>query len=100
MKTSFVVIMVLLTIIGCKMPSTVVRTTDIRPSIAIQGAPGNSKLYVDGLQIGDANIYDGQPKTLLVEPGIHQIIIKDTSGKIIYEQKIFVESELKTIQIQ
>ncbi len=38
---------------SCSMPSTSVKTTDTRPSLAIEGAPSGSLLLVDGLTMGD-----------------------------------------------
>lgn len=84
-------------IIASCMPATTVRTLDTRPSIAIQGAPEGSMLYIDGQKIGMANDYNGQPKTLIIEPGTHTISIKTENGKITHSQTIFVESEFKTI---
>jgi len=89
---------------GCAMPSTVVRTVDTRPSLAISGAPAGAMLVVDGQNAGRAEAYDGErtdgsPRVLLVEPGTHEIEILDRAGKVIFRQKIFVESETKTIQV-
>lgn len=90
----------LIVFVGCgSMPETIVKTTDSRPQIAIKGAPNNSILYVDGLHIGEADKYNGEPKTLIIEPGTHLITIKSSEGTLIHSQKIFVESELKTISI-
>jgi len=90
-----------LSIAACgAMPSTTVRTTDSRPSLAVEGAPRGSLLFVDGNRIGDAGVYDGQPAVLLVEPGTHVVDVRDTSGKVIFRQTIFVESETKTIQVR
>ncbi len=82
------------------MPSTTVRTTDSRPSLAVEGAPGGSQLFVDGNPVGDAGAYDGQPAVLLVEPGTHVVDVRDTSGKVLFRQTVFIESETKTIQVR
>jgi hypothetical protein len=84
---------------GCAMPETIVKTVDSRPQLAIKDAPKESILYVDGLKIGEATIYNGKPKTLIIEPGTHMISVKTPQGDFLYNQKIFVESELKTITI-
>jgi len=86
-------------IAACAMPSTTVRTTDTRPSLAVEGAPRGSRLFVDGNSVGDAGAYDGQPAVLLVEPGTHVVDVRDTSGKVLFRQTVFVESETKTIQV-
>jgi hypothetical protein len=81
------------------MPSTTVRSTDSRPSLAFEGAPRGSHLFVDGNRIGNAGEYDGQPAVLVVEPGTHVVDVRDTSGKVLFRQTVFVESETKTIQV-
>lgn len=84
---------------ACAMPSTTVRTVDDRPTLAIKGAPDGAVLFVDGLDMGFANKYNGDPTALTVESGTHsvRIVINNTS---IYEQKVFVEDSLKTITIR
>jgi hypothetical protein len=93
-------VLVLVFLGGCAMPATVVRTPETRPSLAVEGAPPKSVLFVDGLAVGDPNEYDGRPNVLRLEPGTHRIAVVDAAGKVVYEQKIFVESELKTIQVR
>ncbi|MGA7829134.1 MAG: hypothetical protein WCA04_15860 [Geobacteraceae bacterium] len=84
---------------GCSMPNTTVRTVDDRPTLAIKGAPAGSILYIDNISIGAAGQYDGDPTVLTVEPGTH--VVRVAVGKnTIYEQKVFVESSLKTITIR
>jgi hypothetical protein len=90
---------VTLALAACAMPSTIVRTPDTRPGIAIQGAPPGSIIFVDGMPAGEAASYDGQPHILLVEPGTHVIVIRDGSGSVIHRQTIFVESETRTIKV-
>lgn len=84
---------------ACVGPTTTVRTVDTRPALAISGAPAGTVLYVDGAAIGDPGQYDGRPNILRVEPGTHQIDIRDHSGKVIFSQRVFVESELKTVEV-
>jgi hypothetical protein len=81
------------------MPSTTVRTTDTRPSLAFEGAPEGAKVYLDGLLMGEAEKYDGQPGMLVVEPGTHNIVVKGHDGSILLEQRVYVESEIKTIKV-
>lgn len=96
-KCSF--FMVLIFIFGCSMPSTTVRSVDSRPSIAIKGASTTADLLIDGLNVGKAAVYDGDPKTITIEPGTHRVSIIE-NGTVVYEQNIFVESELKTITVR
>lgn len=84
---------------NCSLPLTKVETGDSRPVLAIKGAPGSSKLYIDGLMVGNANDYDGSPHVLIIEPGTHEVDIRSSSGNSIYNQMIYVESGLKTIKI-
>ena len=84
---------------NCSLPITIIETQDSRPVLSIQGAPQNSKLYIDGLMVGNADDYNGSPRVLLIEPGTHEVSIKTSGGNSIYNQKIFVESGLKTITI-
>ena len=81
------------------MPSTTVRTTDTRPSLAFEGAPEGAKVYLDGLLMGEAEKYDGQPGVLVVEPGTHNIVVKGRDGSVLLEQKVYMESEIKTIKV-
>lgn len=89
-----------LSIAACAMPSTTVRTPDSRPSLAVAGAPPGSQLFVDGNAVGEAAAYDGQPRVLLVEPGTHQVDVRDASGRVLFQQTVFVESETKTVQVR
>lgn len=81
------------------MPSTVVRSVDSRPSLAVKGSSSTAELIIDGLNMGKAANYNGDPQILSVEPGTHRVLIID-NGAILYEQNIFVESELKTISVR
>lgn len=85
--------------LGCSMPSTTVRSVDSRPSIAIKGASATAYLIIDGLNVGKAAEYNGNPKTMTIESGTHRVSITE-NGKVVYEQNIFVESELKTITVR
>ncbi len=84
---------------ACPMPQTVVRTADTRPSIAVVGAPPGSVLFVDGQRVGEAAAYAGQPNVLIVEPGSHEVDVRDAAGTVLFRQRVFVESELKTIRV-
>ena len=84
---------------ACAMPSTVVRTPDTRPSLAVEGAPAGAILFVDGVRVGEAILYDGEPNVLLVEPGTHTVTVRAADGTELLEQKVFVESERKTLKV-
>jgi hypothetical protein len=84
---------------ACAAPTTVVRTVDTRPALAFSGAPSGTVLYVDGAAVGDPSDYDGRPNILRVEPGTHQVEIRNRGGAVLFSQRVFVESELKTVQV-
>ncbi len=88
-----------LALAACAGPTTTVRTVDTRPAIAVVGAPSGGVLYVDGAAMGDARSWDGQPNILRLEPGTHLVEIREPGGKLLFSQRVFVESELKTIQV-
>ncbi len=96
---AFLLITLALFLSACAMPATTVRTSDTRPSLAFDGAPKGTMVYIDGLPMGDAEKYDGQPEVLVVEPGTHLVTIKDGNGSIILERKVYVESEIKTLKV-
>jgi hypothetical protein len=85
-------------IAACAGPTTVVRTVDTRPALALSGAPGGTVLYVDGIAIGDPADYDGRPNILRVEPGTHDVELRD-GARVVFSQRVFVESELKTVEV-
>jgi hypothetical protein len=91
--------LILALICGCVMPVTTVKTIDDRPALAFKGAPEGALLFVDGLNMGPANDYNGNPKILIVQPGTHMLRIF-ANGSVIYEQRVFVESSLKTITVR
>jgi hypothetical protein len=86
-------------IFGCSMPYTSVRTVDERPTLAFKNAPNGAILFIDGVNMGDPVQFNGDPNVLAVEPGSHSIRIT-SSDTVVYEQKIFVESALKTITVR
>jgi hypothetical protein len=86
-------------VVGCTMPATIVKTSDIRPGISISGAPANSLLYVDGINMGDASQYNGHPNILTVESGTHKVVIIN-DNKVVFEKTVFVESELRNIIVR
>ena len=88
-----------LALAACAGPTTTVRTVDTRPAIAVAGAPAGTLLLVDGVAAGEAAAYDGNPNVLRLEPGTHLVEIRDREGRVLYSQRVFLESELKTIQV-
>ena len=94
-----VILILLLSLAGCAYPKTSVSTIDTRPKLAFKNVPINSTLYIDGLVMGNPAKFDGKINVLIIEPGTHEISIMSENGSEIYRQTIFVESELKTINV-
>lgn len=84
---------------ACAMPATSVRTTDTRPGLAFEGAPEGATVHVDGLAMGEAAKYDGNPGFLLVEPGTHRVSVTARDGAVLLDRSVYVESEIKTLKV-
>jgi len=96
MKTA----LLFLLLAGCvSAPVTTVRSTDTRPALALAGAPAGSQLFLDGNPLGDATLWNGQPAVLRVESGTHQVEVRDGSGKVIFQQRVFLGSETKILEV-
>jgi hypothetical protein len=74
---------------GCSIPHSVVKTGQSQSNIAIKGAPADAVLFIDGLSMGLANQYDGNPKVLVVEEGLHQLSIQ-RNGIPLHAEKVFL----------
>lgn len=99
MKIIVLLFAITITLAGCSMPTTTVRAVDSRPSISVTNAPDDAVLLVDGMQIGKAASYNGEPNVLLLEPGTHRIVVQQ-GGIHLYDQQIFVDSEHKRINLR
>jgi hypothetical protein len=75
---------------GC-MPQTTVRTGMSPPTLTVTGAPSGSVLVVDGLNMGSAPQYDGNPKVLAVLEGAHKVEVR-LGSNVVYREKTFVSS--------
>ncbi len=91
--------LILFLVIGCAYPSSDVRVTDERPKIAVKNAPPNAVIYVDGLRMGLASKFNGDPSVLLLEPGRHKIEIKSDGRTLLSEDVFLGESVLKTFVV-
>jgi hypothetical protein len=76
-------------LVGCALPTTKVSTGSAPPTLIIKGAPVGSILIIDGLAMGNATQYDGNPKTLAVLEGTHKVEVRlgDTT---VYQERAFV----------
>lgn len=99
MRMSPIIALLCCLVAGCSLPATSVRSVDSRPSLAIKGTSPSAELLIDGLNMGKAEAFNGDPQVLTIEPGTHKVSVVD-HGRTVYEQNIFVESELKTITVK
>ena len=90
MKTlGFLLVVAMLS--GCALPQTTVKTGSAPPTLIVKGAPPGSILFVDGLAMGNATQYDGNPTTLAVLEGTHQVEVRLGSA-LVYKEKAFSSS--------
>jgi hypothetical protein len=74
---------------ACALPETSVKTGNPRPAIYVQGAPQDTLLFIDGLLMGASGDFNGAPKTLLVEEGVHLVEIR-RGNAVLHTEKVFV----------
>ena len=85
------VLVVLMLLAACSLPQTTVRTGLPAPTLIVTGAPSGSVLIVDGLEMGSATQYDGNPKVLAVLEGTHQVEVR-LGSSVVHREKAFVSS--------
>jgi len=84
---------------ACALPQTSVSTGAAKPSLIVHGAPSGAVLYVDGLAMGPASQFNGDPKSLAVLEGPHQVEIRQGNAAL-YHDKVFVSGgETHTITV-
>ena len=87
---SLAILVAIAALAGC-MPQTTVRTGMSPPTLMVTGAPSGALLFVDGLDMGSAAQYDGNPKVLAVLEGTHQVEVRFGSN-VVHREKAFVSS--------
>jgi hypothetical protein len=87
---SLAILIAIAALTGC-MPQTSVRTGMSPPTLMVTGAPSGSVLVVDGLDMGSAAQYDGNPKVLAVLEGTHQVEVR-LGSNVVHREKAFVSS--------
>ena len=80
-----------LLLVSCTLPQTSVRTGSSQANLIVQGAPSNAVLYVDGLPMGSAPQFNGNPKVLAILEGAHQVEVRQGS-LVLFHDKVFVSS--------
>lgn len=88
---SFISLVLVAALAACSMPQTTVRTGMAPPTLIVTGAPAGSLLFVDGLDMGAAPQYDGNPKVLALLEGTHQVEVRMGSN-VVFREKAFVSS--------
>jgi len=78
-------------LVGVRTTHTTVKTGSSPPTLIVRGAPAGSILYVDGLSMGNAAQFDGNPKTLAVLEGTHQVEVR-VGDSVVYKEKAFTNS--------
>lgn len=82
---------------ACALPETSVKTGAARPRLSFPNAAPDTILVMDGITIGPAARYDGNPGVLLVEEGTHLLELK-RNGQTVHSEKAFVSNgETKAI---
>lgn len=87
---SFLMFVAAISSSGCytNTSSTIV---DERPAIAFVGGQAGDSVLVNGLEMGDASIYDGDPKVLYVESGRHLIEVKTAKGRTLLSTNVMLD---------
>lgn len=88
-----------LTLAACSLPETAVKTGAQRARLAISGAPADAALVVDGLSMGPAAQFDGHPRVLILEEGMHQVEIRRGDSAIHAERVFIGNGETRTMSI-
>lgn len=84
---------------ACALPDTTVKTGSLRPTLAIKGASADAVLVVDGLAMGPAAQFNGEPNVLILEEGLHQVEIKRGGITVHAEKTVITNGELRTLTI-
>jgi hypothetical protein len=84
---------------ACALPQTTVRTGAAQPGVTVQGAPSDAVLFVDGLSMGPAKQFDGNPNVLAVLEGVHTLEIHQGSTVIFHDKALFSNGETHPIKL-
>lgn len=82
---------IVLSLTACALPETRVNTASPRPTIYIKGDVKGMYLFVDGLKMGPAAQFDGNPQVLVVEEGVHVVEVRK-DGQVVHTEKSFIGS--------
>lgn len=94
-----IALLVIAMLSACALPQTTVRTGSAAPGLSVTGAPDGAVLYVDGLQMGPASQFDGNPQVLAVLEGAHKVEVR-LGATTLYSEKVFVSNgETHTVRV-
>lgn len=96
---SALILGIALAVSACALPETKVQTGSPQPGLFVQGAPAGAVLYVDGLSMGAANQFDGNPKVLTVLEGVHVLEIRQGTTVIFHDKALFSNGETHPIKL-
>jgi hypothetical protein len=88
---NYIALVIVAFLAGCALPNTTMKTGSSPPTLIVKGAPAGSILFVDGLSMGNAAQFDGNPKTLAVLEGTHQFEVR-LGAAVVYKEKAFTSS--------
>lgn len=99
MKQLFCAAAAALAMTACAMPHSTVQSGQGRPTLRVTGAPAQSVLVVDGVQMGPASAYDGVQSVLKIEEGPHRIEVQQ-GGRALLTRSVFASGgETVTIEV-
>ena len=85
---------------ACALPESSVNVGDERPRISFSGVTKGDVFFVDGLEMGSAQQYNGKPNVLLLEKGRHKVEVRSSAGKILLSEEVYLGStETRTFSI-
>lgn len=99
MRTLLLSLSVLFLVIGCVAPRTTVQAIDGRSTLIVKDAPKGAVLLVDGVVVGSADTYSGEPSVLLVEPGTHLVEVRLGDRLLVSQRTFFGGGEMRTIAV-
>ncbi|UIF90948.1 hypothetical protein [Cupriavidus sp. UYPR2.512] len=99
MKQLFCAALAALAMYGCAMPNTTVQSGQGRPTLRVVGAPPQSVLVVDGIQMGQAAAFDGAQSVLKIEEGPHQVEIRQGSRALLTRSIFAAGGESVSIEV-
>lgn len=99
MRTLLLSLSVLFLAIGCVAPRTTAQAIDGRSTLIVKDAPKGAVLLVDGVAVGPADAYNGEPSVLLVEPGTHLVEVRLGDRLLVSRRTFFGGGEMRTIAV-